>query len=81
MLWVSLQSKLTVSEAAHVVVQLEGDGHQVLQARPVVGRTGETLLLKKCCCYTLKHLGKKGLTTKRKGLKGEFYLKSTPAHV
>ena len=45
MLRVPLESELAVGEAAHVVVQLEGDGHQVFQARPVVGRTGEALLL------------------------------------
>ena len=37
MLWVSLESELAVGEAAHVVVQLEGDHHQVLKAWPVVG--------------------------------------------
>ena len=45
MLWIPLKGELAVGEAAHVVVQLEGDGHQVFQARPVVGRTGEALLL------------------------------------
>ena len=69
MLWVPLKSKLTVREAAHVIVQLERDGHQVLQARPVVGRTGEALLLQK-----------KGYN-QRKGQTGGFHLKSPPAHV
>ena len=37
MLWIPLKGELAVGEAAHVVVQLEGDHHQVLKAWPVVG--------------------------------------------
>ena len=37
MLWIPLKGELAVGEAAHVVVQLEGDHHQVLKAWPVGG--------------------------------------------